>query len=357
MKKHLSISLCVIVLLVHTFLNDAISAEVTLEKDDWGDPIVDISGKIEKGDLVKIKEKSKKLISAFGEYSSGTLQFHLNTGGGDVEEAMKIGRFAREILAKIDSYGKIIIAPGSEEEKTFFKPEEPWKHRDYVVLAPEAEIKEKDIVRNYSSGILIFYGAVKRAHRDNADRRLGFYKQKNIPVIGLHRPYYEKEYFSTLSPSEASKAYKHVEKTVRNYLTEMGAPQSIIDRMFNRASNDIDLLTDDEFRKYYKSEESFLEEWLIAKCGATGVYRNTLTDVELRDFEKINREQVVSRSADKTPMGERDIYKIYPSNNFSMSYIEQLYIKVRKHNRTVNNCRTKAVSSHQREWAQKYKGM
>jgi len=267
---------------------------------------------------------------------------------------MKIGRFARYILASIDSYGKIIIAPGSEDEKLLTKKGK--LDPDHVLLAPTSKIEEQHIVHNYSSGILIFYGAVKRAHRDNSDQRLGFYNKVNIPVMGVHRPYYVKEYFSTLSSSEASKAYIALEKEVRSYLSEMGAPQSIIDRMFNRASNQIDLIPDNEFRNYYKSEESFLEEWLIAKCGSAG-YPNILQGNERADFKKMSREQIRSRLADKTPMSVQKLRKRYPSSSFSMAYIEQLYEKVGKYNRTVSSCRARAVLTHQKKWAKKHLGL
>lgn len=351
--KNISPRNIVFALLLYAIMRSAFGAEVSVGRDINGFPIIDISGKIEKGDLNKIKKTSAKVILSSGEYN---LNFHLNTPGGDIEEAMKIGQFAREILATVDSYGKTIIAPGSEDERLRFKPGgEPWKRLGYVVLRPDAQLSEEYIVRNYSAGILIFYGAVKRAHSDNSDQRLGFDKKRTIPVMGLHRPYYEKEYFSKLSPPQASEAYRKLENMVRNYLAEMGAPQSIIDRMFNRASNEIELLTADEFRGHYKSEESFLAEWLIARCGATTSYENALTGPELEEFPKIDREQIAARIADKTPYGEREALKIYSSKDFSQGYIETLYRKIRTYNANVHLCGRKAVSDHQREWAITYR--
>jgi len=266
---------------------------------------------------------------------------------------MRIGRFARDLLVKIDSYGNIIIASKKDHEYFFKDADKPWMHRDYVILSPDASLSEKHIVRNYSAGVLIFYGAVMRAHRDNSDQRLGFYKQKSIPVIGLHRPYYEKAEFSKLSPHQAEQAYQALEKNVRNYLAEMGAPQQLIDRMFNRASTDIDLVPDDEFRKLYKSEESFLEEWLIARCGASG-HENVLSGAALEDFMVMQRNQIQSRMADSAS-SDKEPWYLYPSPSFSQDYVETLYRKVRTHNRTVNACRSKAISVHQREWARTYK--
>ena len=348
MSKKAALFSFLVALATHAF-----GADVSLQKDSWGDPIVDISGPIEKGDLLKIKKASAALIRSLDEYTDKGLQFHLNTAGGDIEEAMRIGRFARDLLVKIDSYGKIIIASKKDHEYFFKDADKPWAHRDYVILSPDASLSEKHIVRNYSAGVLIFYGAVIRAHRDNSDQRLGFYRKKSIPVIGLHRPYYGKAAFSKLSPHQAEQAYRTLEKNVRNYLAEMGAPQQLIDRMFNRASTDIDLVPDDEFRKFYKSEESFLEEWLIARCGASG-HENVLSGTALKDFMVMQRDQMRSRMADSTN-SDKDPWYLYPSPSFSQDYVETLYRKVRTHNRSVNACQSKAVSIHQRKWARTYK--
>lgn len=331
----------------------AVGADVSLQKDSSGNPIVNISGTIAKGDLVKVKKASAALIRSLSEYSNKPLQFHLNTPGGDLEEAMQIGRFARQLLVKIDSYGKIIIASQEGLEELFNEPDKPWKHRDFVILRPDVPLSEKHIVRNYSAGILIFYGATMRAHRDNSDQRQGFYKAKSIPVMGIHRPYYDKGTFSELPPNEAARAYSRLEASVRSYLVEMGAPQQLIDRMFNRASTDIDLIPADEFRRYYKIEESFLEEWLIAKCGSPG-YENILTGTTLDDFITMQKEQVRSRIEDKDHLGIEVGY-LYPNEKFPQDYVEALYRKVRTYNRSVDFCRDKAISVHQREWVSSYR--
>lgn len=344
------LALAILLTVISTY---AVGADISLQKDYWGDPIVDISGVIEKGDLVKIKKASAALIRSLGEYSNKPLQFHLNTPGGDLEEAMQIGRFARQLLVKTDSYGKIIIASQESRKELFSEPDKPWRHRDFVIIGPDVPLSEKHIVRNYSAGILIFYGAPMRAHRDNSDQRQGFYKAKSIPVMGMHRPYYDKRTFSKLSPNEAARAYNELEKSVRSYLVEMGAPQQLIDRMFDRASTDIDLVPDDEFRKYYKPEESFLEEWLIAKCGASG-HENILTGAALDDFITMQEEQVRSRIEDKDYL-DREVGYLYPSEKFPKDYVGALYRRVRTYNRSVDSCRGKAVSVHQREWASSYK--
>ncbi len=252
----------------------AFSAEIKLRGEKLEYKSISIEGKIEEGDLDKIKIKSYEFIlSGIEERKrkpgrlSFNLNYKLNTPGGDIVEAIKIGRFFREVLAEVGVSGKIILDPNTEVGKEVFNQE--GSSEMFSFLSSGKEITDELIRRNYSAGVLIFYGAVKRGLNDNGDMRSATRRKAIlIPAIGLHRPYYEKEFFSTLTPLEASSAYHDLEVLVRNYLKEMGATQEIIDRMFASNSNKIDLILADEFQKHYKRSESFLEEWLIAKCGS-----------------------------------------------------------------------------------------
>jgi hypothetical protein len=239
------------------------------------------------------------------------LQFYLNTGGGDLDEAMQIGRFFREVLAGVNVYGNVIIAPGSDDEKRLMKAGESAGNLGVVVAAAGASLNETQIVRNYSAGILIFYGAVQRSQRDNVDRRAGG-APRAIPVMGIHRPYYDREFFGRLSPSKAAEAYKTLERTVRGYLSEMGAPQALVDRMFASPSDKVELVPATEFEAFYQHDESFLEEWLIAKCSG----------------------------ASKTPASRG---------------LADVSTKVGSRNSAVQDCRDGAISAHQQDWARRFR--
>lgn len=329
------------------------SAQIVSTQDSWGDPLVEIRGEIERGDLAKVQRAAADVVIGQLSVLRKPLKFHLNTPGGDVTEAMKIGRFFRNVLASAESYGKIIFATSSKEEQDLILSKDPAKARDYVALPLDVPLADKDIVRNYSAGVLMFLGAVKRAHRDNSDQRQGFYKQKTIPVMGIHRPYFSKDLFGALSPSQAQEAYRVLETSVRSYMLEMGAPQSLVDRMFVKASNEIELIAADEFRTLYKEEESFLQEWLIAKCGATGA-QYALSPTEYAEFRKIETWQVRSRMQDKSA-SDKPVFYVYPNPDFPSPYPEGLYRKVRAYNGKVHACRDSAVVNHQVEWARTVK--
>jgi hypothetical protein len=333
--------------LVSLVLNPpARAATITIVKDSSGDQVIEISGRIEKGDVFKVKQVASKLMLSLPQDSVKGLHFHLNTVGGDIDEAMQIGRFFRDVLAGVDSYGTIIVAPGSDDERQLMKASEPSRNRDYVVVAPGVTLTEKHIVRNYSAGIMMFYGAVRRSIRDNVDRRLGVAKPETVPVMGIHRPYYDRTYFSQLSPSKAADVYKTLEKTVRSYLTEMGAPQALLDRMFASSSDRIELVPSAEFRAFYKPEESFLEEWLIAKCGMTGDYSKVLDARQIEDFRKMETWQIDARARGDKPIGS-----LYGDPSFPDAYVNEVYAKVRERNRLLDHCKAEAISTYQQDWA------
>jgi hypothetical protein len=325
------------------------AADIAVLKDSFGDPFVEIKGAVESGDLNKIQIAASQLLISKSEPAAlrRPLTFHINTSGGDALEAMKIGGFFREILAAAQSYGRMIYAIGSKEEAQLSSRKDP----DYVFIPATAKIQEDNIVRNYSAGVLMFYGAVKRAHRDNTDQR-GYPKTLRIPVMGVHRPYFSKDYFSGLTPSQADVAYQQLETAVRSYLSRMGAPQVLADRMFTRPSTEIELIPDDEFRKFYKSEESFLQEWLIARCGVASESA-ALSESDLANFQRIDLFQIMSRQKDNDKES-KSIYYIYPNPEFSGEYVAKLYKQLREHNSNVNRCQTSAVTTYQLTWARSF---
>lgn len=329
--------------------NPLFAAEVRLAKNNRGEEIIEISGEIEVGDLDKVKKTTKELIAKWPNTNPSPLSYHLNTVGGSVSEAIKIGRFFREILASVNSFGKIIIAPGSEDERLFINPGQPWKGYQYVVLSPEKKLGQEHIVANYSAGVLIFYGAVRRAHRDNSDQRLGFYKQVTIPVMGIHRPYYATKDFSKPPPSGSENTYKALEKTVREYLIEMGASQEIIERMFNKPSAEMEMIKAEEFRTFYKPEEPFLEQWLVAKCGATGA-ENLFNKNDLERYKKIESERtrlsLTAKESINKPFGHT-----FSSNTFSEEEINTTRSNLYNYTAKVNACRDAAITQHQQAWA------
>ncbi len=110
MKKLLSRALLGLAL---GYCSLAQAAEVSVSENFWGAPVVYLEGKIVKGDLEKVKKFAKIAVKQIPFYTNYSLELHLNTKGGDVSEALKIGRFVRSIVMKTSSEGNSFTLPGS----------------------------------------------------------------------------------------------------------------------------------------------------------------------------------------------------------------------------------------------------
>lgn len=94
----------------------------------------------------------------------------------------------------------------------------------------------------------------------------GINRTINIQV-GVHRPYFDKEYFKTLSLSEAQSEYAKIESIAREYLKGMGVPRLFLDRMMATPSDRLFYLDEDQFHQEIGEAPAAYHEYLIAKCG------------------------------------------------------------------------------------------
>lgn len=186
-----------------------------------------IRGQIVRGDY-------EKLINVVKKHGSIPENIFLNSRGGDVIEAMKIGRFARRAL----------LVTGV--------------------------IRLKDDCQSgcycYSACMFIYLACAGR-------------KPDFDVSYGIHRPHFDKSYFSGLSAREAELKYNDLEKSVRKYLEEMNVPQLFIDRIFSIPSDSLKVL-DVEQLIAISGDSPAYREWIIAKC-------DPLSKAEWNDYKKI----------------------------------------------------------------------
>jgi len=191
------------------------SADVSLSRVDednpnWRtNPHLFISGKIQLGDYERAINAVKEVYT---QGDIGRLFVYLDSPGGDVLEAMRIGRLVRKL--------KLTTLVG----------------------------------RGQCSSACVFI-LVSGAQRVGGS-------------IGIHRPHFNTEYFSGLSAEEAKNKYEEMSAAAKAYLMEMGVASEFIERMFRTASNEIDKLTSEEEQKWIEGSSAALDEWLIAKCGS-----------------------------------------------------------------------------------------
>lgn len=184
-----------------------------------------LRNKIAKGDY----EKVESLIS------SSTSTFYLVSPGGDVDEALKIGRLFRKHLISTDA---------------------PWRLPDGSTRPGACLHAGKEYYGQNctcaSACALIWFGGVVRSG-----------------TVGLHRPYINDPRFSGLPPADASREYRRMLDSVTVYLKEMEVPTSIIESMVNTSSGDI---------RWVDSVYDGLErppsiaEWVDASCGRGNPY-------------------------------------------------------------------------------------
>ena len=304
---------------------------------------VSISGEIKKGDLKKIKSASREAIQKGSE-----LEFVLNSPGGDVDEAIAIGQFAREMLAGTFVYGTTVVLKNSPEAAEIHDVG-GLLSKSVTEVGPSSEISS-EFVKCYSACVLIFYGGTNRSVSPNNDYRFGFKAGKHYPTIGLHRPYFDQTKFATLTPRAARDQYAKLETELRDYLQEMGAPNSVAERMFSSASYELDLVPDEEFAKYFQTTEPFLEEWINSKCGPPGP-TGALNADELRDWQIRDNEIKMLISAGKTSFKSSGGIDNFSTPSVKAERNLELLAKVSSYNNVWMACNSGFVRKHQQDWA------
>lgn len=163
-----------------------------------------LTGTITKGDLRKILDAVTP-PTAFPKY------FTLDSPGGDILEAITIGRFIRE------------AATGTFVPKSCM-----------------------------SACVFLLVAGVSQSALDDA-------------AIGLHRPYFDPKEFAGLSLPDAEKKYKLLQAATRRYLEDMEMPTAAIEKMFSISSDDMYYLTPQEKARLLSGPSAY-PEWIRAKC-------------------------------------------------------------------------------------------
>jgi len=207
-----SFTVLLVLLLVAT-LNSSLAAEVRLQNQSYV-----IEGYIETGDY----DKLEALVSSKGWYIHSVT---IGSRGGDLREAMKIGRLIRKMRFAT-------IAP--------------------VSLRGEVRHSMKDPT-NAVCASACFYIYIA-----GVDRYGG--------VLGIHRPVLSDDDYKALQVDEAIEGSRHVRKTVMEYVAEMGVSTSYVDRIFSTSISQIEWLADEEVQKYFLHEIPEVADWLSARC-------------------------------------------------------------------------------------------
>jgi len=198
-------------ILFFIFFTTNSSAAVECQKNEspW------IQGKIVKGDLAKLLSclnvfianglPKETLHGKFRHKKIGWVWF--NSEGGDVDEAMKIGRFLRESLADV----------GVSEQCS-------------------------------SACYLAIVGSVKIT--------------APFAKIGIHRVFFDSETLKQTDVKDYESYYNELKKGIRQYCYDMDVPTPIVEKMFSISSREIYYLSGNEQVQKHPA----YEEWINSKC-------------------------------------------------------------------------------------------
>jgi hypothetical protein len=176
--------------------------------------MVTIEGTIEPGDF----DRLKALIATQGWLGNGAPEY-VRLGpspGGDLREAMKIGRLIRSLFLRTEIYDVCASA---------------------CVYLAIAGVEREPVAPK------------EREH-----------------IIGLHRPYFSGTEFGELAPGDAKNIYASLLEDAKDYLVSVGAPLDFVDESFKYSSRDALWLSGPEFLSRVGRADAAVEEWLINRC-------------------------------------------------------------------------------------------
>lgn len=215
-----------ILLLMFFCINTSGSAEVICKNND----APEIHGKIEKGDFSKLLSCLKNFVAKGmpktvqeGNYKLKRIGWvWFNSEGGDINEAIKIGRFLRESLADI----------GVNEKCS-------------------------------SACFLAIVGAVKIS--------------APFADIGIHRLFLDSATLKQTDVKDYESYYNELKKGARQYCYDMDVPTPIVEKMFSVSSREIYTLTPGEISQLGKHPA--YDEWINSKCP------DSLVGKEKKDYD------------------------------------------------------------------------
>lgn len=332
------------------FIPTTYAASIKQDIDIGGQPTILIEGEIVKGDFTKFEQVSAKLILK----SRTPLVVAIDSKGGDVVEAIKIGRLIRKLLASTYVWGNNIINSSSELANDILKkqsdPDRAKSWSNWRVISSNNNLKETDITKCYSSCVFILLAGIEKNITDNHDDRE---QRIEIPVIGIHRIYFDQKYFSKLTPEKALVEYKNAERLVGDYLKELGVSDLLMDRMLKSSSDSIEFVSAEKFKVYFNKTEPYYEEYMLAKCGSNDPNKFLNTE-DQADFNAINKQlmkEYVQREQEKPSNHNEDVFTAFIPDGYDKDHVIGLRKHVQMRINEVQQCHKDTLISNQLNWA------
>ncbi len=223
-----------------------------------------LHGEIVKGDYNKVALFYTRSYPYLGSMD-------LQSPGGDVIEAIKIGRLLRKYLITahapfhIDDDIKPKLNLDDGVSKLLSGLDESLINLTVISATSYTNLCSGRECVCASSCALIFFGSPNR-----------------LGSVGLHRPIIDDPEFKKLSPAEAERAYKPVLALISQYLEEMEVPKALIEAMIATSSSDIHWVG--ATGKGIDRSPSFAE-WQDANCGSGDQAGNEINELHELDVK------------------------------------------------------------------------
>jgi hypothetical protein len=226
-------------------------------KHNYPDGIL-ISGAVVRGDADKFRDSVRRT-------SPLVRNVILRSNGGDVVEAMKIGRDVRHLLLETEGPQLEYMV---DDALSYLGGDQPLCVENGV----DATLKElqykgsqyKGTTCVCASACFLIYVAGARRSRS---------------YVGIHRVYLDENASRDLSLDRMVEIYSKIKRPIVEYLNAMGVPGKYSDIMLQTSSKEIYIPAYAEIMADFYGWAPEVEEWLIAKC-------NTISERQLEAEEK-----------------------------------------------------------------------
>ena len=188
--------------------------------------LVVMKGNIETGDYEKLRR--------FFKEQDVTKSLYIASSGGNVAEAIKIGRLIRDLRMETQIPGRV---------------------HDEEIIVPPSMKKEEFLCA--SACFFIFVAGI---------HRVTYLDVGDDPLLGVHRPFFTDKDLKALGAHEAIESATRIRAVIERYLKEMDVPAKYADLLFSVPKDQIRWITGVEFRTDLSGFVPALKDWMDARC-------------------------------------------------------------------------------------------
>jgi hypothetical protein len=223
--------------------------------DDCKEPAPDailVSGTVAEGDAEKFRNTVRRTPTVMRSVI-------LRSTGGNVSEAMKIGRDIRKLLMETEGPE---LDFRSDKTFEYYGGDRPSCVENGSATFKGSRFKGTDCYCS-SACFLLYVGGIRR----------------ELSYLGIHRVYLDAGTYKDMPLDAATAVYARIKKPLADYLDQMGVPRRYAEIMLLTSSKELHNPTYRDIMTDFYGWIPELEEWILAKC-------DTVSDRQLLEEKK-----------------------------------------------------------------------